>query len=169
MDYGSRQLFLHRAEDGTGGREALQTWINSMADRGAIDSAEAALVSVERVLTFLNSPLAARMENAWKENRLYREQPFVMGCPADEVIADAPASLHAETVTVQGIIDAFLIENDRIILVDYKTDRVNTEDTLILRYRTQLSLYADALERAFGLPVAQKIIYSTALGREIVL
>ena len=169
MDYGSRQLFLHRAEDGTGGREALQTWINSLADRGAIDSAEAALVSVERVLTFLNSPLAARMENAWKENRLYREQPFVMGCPADEVIADAPASLHAETVTVQGIIDAFLIENDRIILVDYKTDRVDTEDTLILRYRTQLSLYADALERAFGLPVAQKIIYSTALGREIVL
>ena len=38
-----------------------------------------------------------------------------------------------------------------------------------MRYKTQLNLYAEALERAYGLPVAEQILYSTALRKQIVL
>lgn len=58
---------------------------------------------------------------------------------------------HEEDLTlIQGIIDVFWIEKDGIVLLDYKTDRVQQAKELIDRYETQLKLYADALERVFG-------------------
>ena len=73
-------------------------------------------------------------------------------------------------VTIQGIIDAFLIEEGKIILGDYKTDRVGEAGELIARYQTQLNLYAEAcLQKAYGIPLRRSWIYSTALGREISL
>ena len=62
-----------------------------------------------------------------------------------------------------------MIEEGRIILVDYKTDRVSEAGELAARYQTQLNLYAEALQKAYGIPVAQKLIYSTALDCEIAL
>lgn len=72
---------------------------------------------------------------------------------------------------MQGIMDAFFIEgegeNRRIVVVDYKTDRVKTQQELAERYRVQLEEYAEALERMLHLPVAEKILYSFHLRREI--
>ena len=57
-----------------------------------------------------------------------------------------------ETVLVQGIIDAYFMEGDEIVLVDYKTDRVKRgqEQKLIDLYHVQLEDYARALERMTG-------------------
>ena len=70
---------------------------------------------------------------------------------------------------MQGIIDAFFIEDDEIVLVDYKTDRVKTEDVLIGRYKKQLELYGKALESITGKRVKEKLIYSVTLGKSITL
>ena len=74
---------------------------------------------------------------------------------------------HEEDLTlIQGIIDVFWIEKDGIVLLDYKTDRVQQAKELIDRYETQLKLYADALERVFGarkLKVKEILIYSFSL------
>lgn len=83
---------------------------------------------------FISSDVAARMAQADKRGDLYKEKPFVM---------------DYEGVLVQGIIDVFWLENDKIVLLDYKTDRVNAAKELIDRYSTQLKLYADALGRIF--------------------
>ena len=66
---------------------------------------------------------------------------------------------------VQGIIDVFWMENDKIILLDYKTDRVKQAQELLMRYQTQLQLYADALSRVFStdtkkMVAEEKLIYS---------
>jgi ATP-dependent helicase/nuclease subunit A len=106
------------------------------------------------------------MAQAWQRGQLFREQPFVMGVPADQAGEGLP---HEEMVTIQGIIDAFLIEEGNIVLVDYKTDRVSEAGELVARYQTQLNLYAEALQKAYGIPVSRKLIYSTALGCEISL
>ena len=161
IDYNLRDRWIAGGDEG---REELDKWLRRLPDTGKITGEDAALVSASRVLHFLRSPLAGRMAQAQKEERLFREQPFVMGCPADQVSEGLP---HDEMVTIQGIIDAFFIEDDHIILVDYKTDRVREAGELTARYRTQLNLYAEALQKAYALPVAQKLIYSTALGREI--
>lgn len=73
---------------------------------------------------------------------------------------------------IQGIIDVFWIEKDGIVLLDYKTDRVQQAKELIDRYETQLKLYADALERVFAarkLKVKEILIYSFFLEQLITL
>lgn len=73
-----------------------------------------------------------------------------------------------EPVLLQGVADAFILEDDGIILLDYKTDRVRTADILRQRYSLQLQLYADALSEITGRPVKEKLLYSFALGKDII-
>ena len=107
---------------------------------------------------FISSDVAARMAQADKRGDLYKEKPFVM---------------DYEGVLVQGIIDVFWLENDKIVLLDYKTDRVNAAKELIDRYSTQLKLYADALGRIFStdgksIQADERLIYSFRLQQTIV-
>ena len=48
-----------------------------------------------------------------------------------------------------------------------KTDRVSSGNELVERYREQLRLYKEALEKALGKKVDFVYIYSLSLGREI--
>lgn len=58
-------------------------------------------------------------------------------------------------------------EEDGLVVLDYKTDRVRTADELVRRYQSQLTYYARALSQITGKAVKEKIIYSFALGKEI--
>ena len=85
---------------------------------------------------------------------------------------DAGAGEVKEMVLVQGIIDAWFMEGDDVILMDYKTDRVYGDkgpDELIKRYKIQLANYALALKRITGKEPKERIIYSFSLGKEIEL
>ena len=64
-----------------------------------------------------------------------------------------PAFPASESILVQGVVDAWFMEGDQIILVDYKTDYVASgqKDELVRKYRAQLLTYADALQRLTGM------------------
>ena len=94
------------------------------------------LINPYKLLAFFQSPIARRMAEADKRGDLFREKPFVM---------------DYDGVLLQGIIDVFWLEEDRIVLLDYKTDRVQTAEELVDRYKKQLELYAQALCRIFSI------------------
>ena len=109
---------------------------------------------------------------------LYREKPFVMGFTGEELAAfgfgDGEDSADDKELTlIQGIIDVFWIEEDGIVVLDYKTDRVKTEKELADRYASQLKLYGEALERIYNhgsertLRVKERLLYSFRLGAVI--
>jgi ATP-dependent helicase/nuclease subunit A len=129
-----------------------------------MEASEAALVRHGAVADFIVSPLGKRFARAAKEKKLTREQPFVLFVPASEIREDYPAD---EEILVQGIIDAFFYEGDEIVLVDYKTDRVESAEELIARYKVQLDSYEEALTRVTGKRVREKLIWSFALGEAI--
>lgn len=129
-----------------------------------LPEAEYKLVNPKRFQAFLQSPLAARFRKAQAEDTLYREQHFMKQVPNDYLF---PGSDTSEPVILQGIIDAFFIEDGEIVLVDYKSDHVREAETLIGRYQKQLELYAEALEKITGLRVKEKLIYSIILERTI--
>ena len=104
------------------------------------------------------------MSKAAKEEKLYLEQPFVLSVNANEVREEFPDS---EKVLVQGVIDVYFEEDGKLVLMDYKTDRVESADELISRYKTQLDYYSEALSRLEKKPVAEILIYSFALGKVI--
>lgn len=111
------------------------------------------LVRMDGLMGFLKSEVAIRMAKADLRGDLFREKPFVM---------------DYKDVLVQGIIDVFWLEDNKIVLLDYKTDNVKTADELIKRYETQLELYADALCRIFStkeqtIDKTENLIYSFRL------
>ncbi|MBP5159739.1 MAG: PD-(D/E)XK nuclease family protein, partial [Lachnospiraceae bacterium] len=86
--------------------------------------------------------------------------------PACEVNPDYDGE---RTVIVQGMIDVYFEEDGEFVLADYKTDKCRDARTLTERYSFQLDTYADALTRITGKRVKEKIIYSFALGGQILL
>ena len=108
------------------------------------------------------------MIKAAKAGKLYREKQFVMGIPAKEIPNLAESD---ELVVVQGIIDAWFVEDGQIILLDYKTDRIRRgqEDVLRERYHTQLEYYKKALQQMTGMQVKETWIYSIAIQQAIAL
>jgi ATP-dependent helicase/nuclease subunit A len=89
-----------------------------------------------------------------------------LGIEANRLSEEFPKD---EKVLIQGIIDVYFIEDGEIILLDYKTDAVKTGDELKMRYKTQIDYYTEALERITGLKVKERILYSFALGKEVIL
>lgn len=132
--------------------------MDEMLKKGLITDDMYRLTRPKLIEQFISSDVAARMAQADKRGDLYKEKPFVM---------------DYEGVLVQGIIDVFWLENDKIVLLDYKTDRVNAAKELIDRYSTQLKLYADALGRIFStdgksIQADERLIYSFRLQQTIV-
>ena len=127
---------------------------------------EAQCIRIQDIMTFLHSEIGQRMKKAFEADQLYREQPFVLAQSMKNIEKDWNGE---ETVLVQGIIDAYFIEDEEIVLVDYKTDRVRKgeEQHLIDLYHTQLEDYAQALERMLQKKVKETYIYSFALGKMI--
>ena len=77
---------------------------------------------------------------------------------------------RSDELLVQGVIDLWFEEPDGLVVVDYKTDRVNKktgDKVLRTRYSAQLEIYAEALAQATGKKVKECIIYSFALGRGV--
>lgn len=132
--------------------------MDEMLKKGLITDDMYRLTRPKLIEQFISSDVAARMAQADKRGDLFKEKPFVM---------------DYEGVLVQGIIDVFWLENDKIVLLDYKTDRVNAAKELIDRYSTQLKLYADALGRIFStdgksIQADERLIYSFRLQQTIV-
>ena len=80
---------------------------------------------------------------------------------------DSSVDSTTEKVILQGIIDAFIMEEEGIILVDYKTDRVKDGEELRNRYQKQIDLYSKALEQILGIKVKRRVLYSFSLGEEV--
>ena len=72
-----------------------------------------------------------------------------------------------EPVVLQGVADCVLVEQGGAVIIDYKTDRVKTGETLLERYSGQLQLYARLLEEYLSCPVKECWIYSFTLGKAL--
>ena len=145
-------------------------WIKSCIEKekasGRLTEEYAQMIDPALIERFLAHDEGRRMIAAAADSRLWREQPFFMSVPAARI---NPAFPDGENVLIQGVIDAFWQEGDELILLDYKTDRVDGEDELKKRYKIQLELYAEALSRIRGKKVGSKLIYSFCIDRFIYL
>ena len=110
-------------------------------------------INLSKILAFFDTALG--QEILANTDHLYREQPFSM------LKRDQKSQ---EDFVVRGILDGYLVYEDRIILFDYKTDRYDEPSQLIDRYRGQLALYGEALSRADSIENIEK--YLILLGKD---
>ncbi len=140
---------IHNVED-------VYALADAYVQKGFITKEGRDLIYEPGIFRFAKSKIARRMADADIKGDLYREQQFVMGINPDNQLL------------IQGIIDAWFIEDGQAVIVDYKTDYVPDDGTsLILKYKVQLDYYAKAVEQITGIPVKEKIIYSLGLGKSL--
>ena len=148
-------------------KEELRMQLEELVNCGKMSRDEASAVRLSDIRRFLKTKTGKGMEQAARAGKLHREQPFVLGVPAETIQKEWSGD---ETVLVQGIIDAWFEDEDgAVVLVDYKTDHIADREKLAERYRGQLSYYAQALEQLTGRTVKTQVIYSFFLSKEIVL
>lgn len=143
--------------------EHLKRDLDAFTQAGRITQEYAQLVPLPKIAVFLQSGAARRMMKAAAAGRLMREQPFVLSLAADRLDPRFP---QEEKVLIQGIIDVCFEENGAYVILDYKTDRIESMEALYRRYKAQLDYYEEAVGRITGKRVREKILYSFALGQE---
>lgn len=121
-------------------------------------------VDVKSVARFFDSDIYKRIK---KSDRVEREMRFLTEIPAKELSTAVNKNIENEMVIVQGSVDCAFTENDGIVVLDFKTDRIKRPEDIAEAYGEQLSIYAKACEKIFERPVLQKIIYSFSLSAEI--
>lgn len=141
-------------------KQDIRKQLDRFAAEGRMTAEARSLVRESVIWPFFQSELGRRMAEAQREGRLKKESQFVIGIPARE-IGDWDSD---ELVLIQGIMDAFFEENGELILVDYKTDYADQEETLRERYQLQLEYYRKALMQMEDKPVKETLIYSFRLG-----
>lgn len=148
------------------GEDELVKELLAYVKAGKLGEDEAGCIRSRDILRFLHSTSGRRMIQAARAEKMFKEQPFVLGVDETEVY---PEGTKGELVLVQGIIDVYFEEADGLVVLDYKTDKIFSAEELAERYHAQLDYYARALEQMTGKKVKEKIIYSFTLGKEIIL
>lgn len=153
--------FMQFAEYTAAARD-LEGEIHRLQQGGFLSEVQAASLSRSRLRRFFESALYERISRA---ERVRREFAFTVEREAAACIpALDEAAAAGEMVLIQGIADCLFYENGGWVIVDYKTDRVDTAEELADRYRAQLELYAHALEKGLGETVSGCCLYSFHLG-----
>lgn len=111
------------------------------------------------IINFLESSLGQLCKKAYNEKKLYREEKFMQ--LIDNSILDI--GNDEKKLLLKGMFDGFILEDDYIILFDYKTDKIKDENYFVKMYSYQLSLYKQALEKIFMKEVKYTYIYSSEL------
>lgn len=144
--------------------DMVKQQIEKLFEKGFIDRLMMESVDPEKIYNFLCSSVGNRMKKAWERKELYREQQYVMSVSADSIKPDYKGE---ETILVQGAVDAFFVEDGKVVIVDYKTDNVKDINQLATLYSTQLKYYGNAVKSITGLEIKECIIYSVKFNREL--
>ena len=158
---------LENMESGMSSSEALKSELDYLKDRGVVkDDMIPVVESFENELSsFLTSDLFRRITKAEIADKACFEQPIMFSIGVKDTEDDT---------LVQGVLDVMFMEGDEAVIVDYKTDRIGSDDYAEIRkilegkHKLQLDLYAASVE-ASGIKVKEKIIWLVRKGREFVL
>ncbi len=141
----------------------IKNLVEDLKKNEIITEKEADSVNVKQVLKFTKSDVWQELKNA---KEFHKEEPFYINVHANEV----EETESKANILAQGIIDLYYIDkDDKLVLLDYKTDYVQQgeEKLLIKRHTPQLMLYKQALENALNRTVDKIYIYSTVLGKKV--
>ncbi len=116
---------------------SLENEIEQMVQKELLTPQEAEAIPREAILRFFHSPLGQRMIASGK---VYREQSFLM---------------KENNLLVEGVIDCYFVEDDEIVILDYKTDWQMDEN----KHRPQLESYVRAVEAMEQKKVKEAFIY----------
>ena len=143
--------------------ENIKAEIDKLVSRDIIKKDDVSRINLKHILGFFTSKIGLRLREA---RRIYKELPFSRFIDANRVYK----SVKNEKIITQGIIDLlFIDENDKLILIDYKTDKYTSEKTMKERYSLQIALYKEAAEEILNRKVDESYLYMLTSGKLIII
>ncbi len=181
-DFGRKDIPMSAAEKGTAvhlllqhidpgkaaDTESVRQEIERLRREGFLSDRQAASIDPAPVFRLFGSDIGKRMAEAAGKGALRREFRFSLLSDARDFF-DTGSDAQ---ILLQGVVDCFFEEEDGIVIVDYKTDRVFEEKEIVARaeyYRGQIGAYSRALSRICGKKVKECVLFFLASGREIKL
>ena len=135
-----------------------------MVKKELITDKQAKSINVSKIKEFMLSPICQRMLSSGK---FFREVPFNIELPFEELYPTIDTDVITEdSILLQGVIDCYFEEDNKIVLIDYKTDYIQKGEieSIKKKYSIQISYYSRALELLTGLPVSERYIYLFSIG-----
>ena len=133
-------------------KQEIKKYIDNLYEDGIINEYDKKYISINKIYNFLNSNIGRNIKNA---TAIFREYEFILD---DKTISNS---------LIQGVIDLFFVVDGKAILVDFKTDRLEDESEFIKRYKIQLDIYKEAINKLTKYNVDKVYIYSFNLNKEI--
>lgn len=137
-----------------------------MAKTHILNEKQAAAIRLDKMEKFISSQLFNRIKSA---DKVYRELEFTVEVSLGDINSDAADNVKNEKIVVLGKADLVFVENNKAVVVDYKTDRSKTEAEFVIAYSGQLDMYRRAMEQILEMPVNEVMIYSLELEKEILI
>ena len=134
--------------------------LTRMLEDGTVTADERNAVDTAELQSFLDSDLARRAGNSPNVEREFSIFTTVN-------MTDLPDPDNDDLSFIQGVADMFFVENGKIVLVDYKTNRNTTPEKLTEEYRGQLEIYKKALSEMTGMEVGECWLFSFSLKKGI--
>lgn len=131
--------------------DILREQLENMVGLEFITKEEAQVINLEDTLRFLNSDIGCRLKKAKK---IYKEESFITNYNGS---------------ILSGVVDLFFLEEDGIVLIDYKTDYILKEsiNDRALYYKNQIELYKEAIQSSFDMIVKESYIYFLSVGEKV--
>jgi ATP-dependent helicase/nuclease subunit A len=134
-------------------KEDIIKFVNNLVLKNYITNQDAKEINIDKIFKFLNSKIGIEIKNS---KIVKREVEFVL--------KDSSKSQSL----IQGVIDLYFLNNDNsYTLIDFKTDNLTNEQDYIDRYKIQLDIYKEAIEKISNVKVSKVFIYSFKLDKEI--
>jgi len=138
--------------------------VEGLRKNGLLTDQQAEAVDIRALEVFLRSPLAGEIRSS---KRVLREYRFTLLMDAAEY---DPRVLGEDKILLQGVVDCCYDTPEGLVVVDFKTDHVRTEEEMAARagqYRSQLEAYSRALERVLERPVVKRRLYFLYSGKTV--
>lgn len=136
--------------------EEVRELVEKLVSQEFMTQVQSKAININRVVNLFKSPLGQRMV---KSGNAKREIPFYIEIGSTEVFTGLGEDYKNEKILLQGVIDCYFEEDNGIVLIDYKTDYVESAESILEKYKVQIDYYTRALEKITGKTVKEKYIY----------
>ena len=150
----------------------IEEQLRAFIDNYLISEEEYKVINKDKILKFFNSKLGTRLLNAYKlGNEIYRELPFYTEIDPINIESNITLVRDTDKVRIQGVIDCFFVEDNKVILLDYKTDYVKETNVqeVVDKYKIQIKYYREALEKITELKVTESYLYLFNIDLEVII
>ncbi len=135
----------------------LEAEIERLYEWQFISEAEMNSLNKKALNEFFASDIFRRIKNS---PLVKREMRFLTEVPATEIDNTLDNKFVNEKVIIQGAVDICFIEDNEVVILDFKTDNADDINDLKTAYSEQLNIYGIACEKIFEKPIKEKLIYS---------